>query len=152
MKMYIMLYYMLLGHIETVCNNNDNTTSDDHVINGINTLVVNSKNSTSINNVDVVNNNESPKIGEKNDKKDKGVDKTDKDTKMNDISHSEDSSEENTDNEKKQDAEIIFIQDLGFNVKIVCPGTEAFEIQVCLIKHNYYIYIYILMYNNNKIV
>lgn len=133
---YWLISYYIIGHIDAVCNNNDNTTSEDYVINGINTPVVNSKNSTSVNNVDVVNNNESPKIGKKlkkNDKKDKGSDKTDKDAKNNDISHSEDSSEESTDNEKKQDTEIIFIQDLGFNVKIVCPGTEAFEIQVCLI-------------------
>lgn len=101
-----------------VCNNNDNTTTKNHIIG------------------DVGNNNESPKIEKKlkkNGKKDKDVDKNNKDTKINDVSNSEDSSEENIDNEKKRDTEIIFIQDLGFNVKIVCPGTEAFEIQVLLL-------------------
>lgn len=118
-----------------VCSNSNLTTSKDHIVNGINSVDVHSIKETSVNNVDVVNNNESHKVGKKQlkktSKKDKGLDNIDKDAKVNDVSHSDDSSEDNTDNEKKQDAEIIFIQDLGFNVKIVCPGTEAFEIQVC---------------------
>lgn len=132
-----------------VCSNSNLTTSKDHMVNGINSVDVNSIKETSVNNVDVVNNNESHKVGKKqlkkNSKKDKELDKTNKDAKINDISHSDDSSEENTDNEKKQDAEIIFIQDLGFNVKIVCPGTEAFEIQVnlkTLILRSFYIFYY----------
>lgn len=32
--------------------------------------------------------------------------------------------------EKKDDQEVVFIQDLGFTVKIVSPGTESFDIQV----------------------
>jgi len=114
-----------------VCNDHK-TASVDHVINEISSQEVNSE--SPINNVDVVNNNESQKIGKKQlkkiSKKDKDMDKTITDANINDISHSDDSSEESTDNEKKQSTEIIFIQDLGFNVKIVCPGTEAFEIQV----------------------
>jgi len=128
-----MLSCYIVGGVKMVNNNIDNTTSGDHIINGTNTSVVNSKDTTSVNIGDIANNNESPKIGKKlkkNGKKDKSMDKNDKGTKMNDVSHSDDSSEDNTDNEKKQDTEIIFIQDLGFNVKIVCPGTEAFEIQV----------------------
>lgn len=124
-----------VGNIEIASNPNNNTTSGDHVNNGINTQEVNSKNTESVNNVDVVNNNESQKIDKKqfkkNGKKDKNMEKTDKDIKTNEVSHSDDSSEESTEIDKKQDTEIIFIQDLGFNVKIVCPGTEAFEIQVC---------------------
>lgn len=120
----------LNGNMGIACNPNDNTTSGDHINNGINTQ----KNTVSVNNVDVVNNNESQKLSKKqlkkNSKKDKSVDKTDNDMKINEVSHSDDSSEESADNDKKQDTEIIFIQDLGFNVKIVCPGTEAFEIQV----------------------
>lgn len=116
-----------------VCNDHK-ILSVDHVINGISTQEVNSESTTAVNNVDAVNNNESQKIGKKqlkkNSKKVKDVDKIDTDAKINDISHSDDSSEESTDNEKKQGTEIIFIQDLGFNVKIVCSGTEAFEIQV----------------------
>lgn len=87
--------------------------------------------STSISNVDVVNNNESSK---KQLKKNNKKDKIDKDAKVNHVFQSDESSEESTDIEKKQDTEIIFIQDLGFNVKIVCLGTEAFEIQVYKIK------------------
>lgn len=32
--------------------------------------------------------------------------------------------------EKKRDAEVVFIQDLGFTVKIVSPGAEPLDIQV----------------------
>lgn len=120
--------------METVCSNNGDTTDRDlHTMNGTNTPGVDSKNTSTINNVDVVNNNESHKTGKKkkNSKKDKSTDKTGKDLKINDVPHTDESSEESTDTEAKQDTEIIFIRDLGFNVKIVCPGTEAFEIQVC---------------------
>lgn len=34
--------------------------------------------------------------------------------------------------EKKQDAEVVFIQDLGFTVKIVSPGAEPLDIQVVI--------------------
>lgn len=33
--------------------------------------------------------------------------------------------------EKKRDAEVVFIQDMGFTVKIVSPGAEPLDIQVC---------------------
>jgi len=141
------LFYYIVGNVEMICNNNDNTMSRDHNINGINTSVVNSETATSVNIGDIANNNESPKIGKKlkeNDKK--GVEEINKDTKINDISHSDDSSEENIEN-KKQDTEIIFIQDLGFNVKIICPGTEAFEIQVLLLSINDEIVLFRIMLN-----
>ncbi|XP_046685827.1 clustered mitochondria protein homolog, partial [Homalodisca vitripennis] len=32
--------------------------------------------------------------------------------------------------DKKDEPEVVFIQDMGFTVKIVSPGTEAFDIQV----------------------
>lgn len=135
-KLYIVLKCKCctLGNVEIVCNPDKN---GDHVNNGINTQEVHSISTAPVNNVDVVNNNKSQKIGKKlkkNSKKDKSMDKNDKDIKINEVSHSDDSSEESTENDKKQDTEIIFIQDLGFNVKIVCPGTEAFEIQVSQIK------------------
>lgn len=41
--------------------------------------------------------------------------------------------------DKKRDAEVVFIQDLGFTVKIVSPGAEPLDIQV--------IFIYILAIN-----
>lgn len=34
--------------------------------------------------------------------------------------------------DKKRDAEVVFIQDLGFTVKIVSPGAEPLDIQVTL--------------------
>lgn len=122
-----------------VCNNSENTKSGNHIINGTNTLEIDSKSIASIHNVDIVNNNESHKTGKKqlkkNNMKEKDMDKSNNDKKINNIPLSDDSSEDSTDNEKKQGTEIIFIQDLGFNVKIVCPGTEGFEIQVCLVKY-----------------
>jgi len=30
-----------------------------------------------------------------------------------------------------KDQEVVLIQDTGFNVKIVCPGVEEFELPVC---------------------
>lgn len=121
----------IVGNIEIVCNDHK-TPSIDHLVNGISSQEVNSESTKAVNHVDVVNNNEShmKKQLKKSIKKDKDVEKTITDPNINNISHSDDSSEESTDNEKKQGTEIIFIQDLGFNVKIVCPGTEAFEIQV----------------------
>ncbi|XP_025194814.1 clustered mitochondria protein homolog [Melanaphis sacchari] len=112
-----------------VCNDHK-TPGVDHVVNGVSNQEVNSEGTAAVNHVDVVNNNESHKVGKKQLKNDKDIDKTITDPSINNISHSDDSSEDSTDNEKKQGTEIIFIQDLGFNVKIVCPGTEAFEIQV----------------------
>ncbi|KAF0755448.1 clustered mitochondria protein [Aphis craccivora] len=128
--MFVNLTQNLHGNIEIVCNDHK-TPSVDHLVNGISGQEVNSESTTTVNHVDVVNNNEShtKKQLKKSSKKDKDVEKTVTDPNIN-ISHSDDSSEESTDNDKKQGTEIIFIQDLGFNVKIVCPGTEAFEIQV----------------------
>lgn len=37
---------------------------------------------------------------------------------------------EKGDGDKKEEPEVVFIQDMGFTVKIVSPGTEAFDIQV----------------------
>lgn len=34
--------------------------------------------------------------------------------------------------DKKRDAEVVFIQDLGFTVKIVSPGAEPLDIQVTI--------------------
>uniref|UniRef100_A0A1B6E4P9 Clustered mitochondria protein homolog n=1 Tax=Clastoptera arizonana TaxID=38151 RepID=A0A1B6E4P9_9HEMI len=33
-------------------------------------------------------------------------------------------------NEKKEETEVVFMQDIGFTVKIVSPGSDAFDIQV----------------------
>lgn len=33
--------------------------------------------------------------------------------------------------ENKNKDEVVFIQDIGFSVKIVSPGAEPFDIQVC---------------------
>lgn len=37
--------------------------------------------------------------------------------------------------EKKRDAEVVFIQDMGFTVKIVSPGAEPLDIQVTTFKY-----------------
>ncbi|XP_044731040.1 clustered mitochondria protein homolog [Chrysoperla carnea] len=37
---------------------------------------------------------------------------------------------EDGEDDKKEEQEVVFIQDLGFTVKIVSPGTEPFDIQV----------------------
>lgn len=37
---------------------------------------------------------------------------------------------EGSDAEGKNKDEVVFIQDIGFSVKIVSPGTEPFDIQV----------------------
>lgn len=39
--------------------------------------------------------------------------------------------------EKKRDAEVVFIQDMGFTVKIVSPGAEPLDIQVNVAKPNF---------------
>lgn len=38
--------------------------------------------------------------------------------------------DENSDAEGKAKDEVVFIQDVGFSVKIVSPGAEPFDIQV----------------------
>lgn len=40
------------------------------------------------------------------------------------------------DDDKKRDPEVLFIQDMGFTVKIVSPGTEPLDIQVILTRCN----------------
>ena len=47
------------------------------------------------------------------------------------ISSFQDKSEKGDEcNSCKNDQEVVFIQDLGFNVKVAAPGVEPFEIQV----------------------
>lgn len=41
--------------------------------------------------------------------------------------------DENSDAEGKTKDEVVFIQDVGFSVKIVSPGAEPFDIQVSLV-------------------
>lgn len=41
-------------------------------------------------------------------------------------------SDEKKSNLDKDEQEVVFIQDMGFTVKIVSPGTEAFDIQVSM--------------------
>jgi protein TIF31 len=38
--------------------------------------------------------------------------------------------DEDKDKEAANEQEVVFIQDMGFNVKIVSPGAETFDIQV----------------------
>ena len=47
----------------------------------------------------------------------------------------EDNVTENKD-EKKDDQDVVFVQDVGFTVKIIAPNLEPFDIQVSLEKNN----------------
>lgn len=40
--------------------------------------------------------------------------------------------------DKKEEPEVVFIQDMGFTVKIVSPSTDAFDIQVVLYYQTHY--------------
>lgn len=82
--------------------------------------------------------NESAKEKNTEEKKNEGnvnnVDSTDKvksdnNTVVNGDGDRESSPSEDGD-EKKRDAEVVFIQDMGFTVKIVSPGAEPLDIQV----------------------
>lgn len=37
---------------------------------------------------------------------------------------------EDASDDKKEEQEVVFIQDMGFTVKIISPGAEPFDIQV----------------------
>ncbi|XP_050531862.1 clustered mitochondria protein homolog [Daktulosphaira vitifoliae] len=116
----------LNGSVNTVCDKNMKLKQDTCIVNGIK-----NKNNIIANNIDAANNNGTfGKKAKRNSKSKKTCNDNAEDTKMNSSSQSDESSEENAESEKKQDTEVIFIQDLGFNVKIICPGTETFEIQV----------------------
>ncbi|XP_050428196.1 clustered mitochondria protein homolog isoform X2 [Adelges cooleyi] len=126
----------LNGSVNMVCDGKTTAIKlkkENCIVNETNTLDV-EMNNTLINNVDAVNNNGTLKEGKTSSKnigkKDQANNQNVEESKGNSNSPSEDSSEESTESDKKQDTEVIFIQDLGFNVKIICPGTEAFEIQV----------------------
>lgn len=60
-----------------------------------------------------------------------GADKVNGDSSktLNGVRDRESSPSEDGD-EKKRDAEVVFIQDMGFTVKIVSPGAEPLDIQV----------------------
>ena len=42
-----------------------------------------------------------------------------------------DSNKEKED-EKKEDQDVVFVQDVGFTIKIMAPGVEPFDIQVII--------------------
>lgn len=37
---------------------------------------------------------------------------------------------EEKEDEKKEEQDVVFVQDVGFTIKITAPGVEPFEIQV----------------------
>lgn len=37
---------------------------------------------------------------------------------------------EDKEDEKKEDQDVVFVQDVGFTIKITAPGVEPFDIQV----------------------
>ena len=51
----------------------------------------------------------------------------------------EDNVTENKD-EKKDDQDVVFVQDVGFTVKIIAPNLEPFDIQVSPQKYSVYIF------------
>lgn len=75
-----------------------------------------------------------------NDKKDETVTNNNEPDKLNGVGDSKivngekdrESSPSEDGDEKKRDSEVVFIQDLGFTVKIVSPGAEPLDIQVHL--------------------
>ena len=52
----------------------------------------------------------------------------------------EDNVTENKDAEKKDDQDVVFVQDVGFTVKIIAPNLEPFDIQVSPQKYSVYIF------------
>lgn len=44
------------------------------------------------------------------------------------LDHKESNKE--TEEEKKEDPDVVFVQDVGFTIKIMAPGVEPFDIQV----------------------
>ena len=51
----------------------------------------------------------------------------------------EDNVTENKD-EKKDDQDVVFVQDVGFTVKIIAPNLEPFDVQVSPQKYSVYIF------------
>ncbi|XP_022920943.1 clustered mitochondria protein homolog isoform X2 [Onthophagus taurus] len=73
------------------------------------------------------------KIREESDKKNDENSKENNELKINGVSDDQSSSENEKDkdaDESKNKDEVVFIQDVGFSVKIVSPGAEPFDIQV----------------------
>lgn len=88
------------------------------------------KNSKTDNSVDDKKDDESLKTL---DELDKDKDKTDdEDSKIVNGDKERESSPSEDGDEKKRDAEVVFIQDMGFTVKIVSPRAEPLDIQVFL--------------------
>lgn len=61
-----------------------------------------------------------------------GEDDEDEDEDGEAVEKGEVEANEKTENDKKDEPEVVFIQDMGFTVKIVSPGTESFDIQVSI--------------------
>lgn len=81
--------------------------------------------STSTSARNVVEKGEVEETKEKGDEKEKEKEMEEEKDKKNDKSEKEDG-----DKDAGSEQEIVFIQDMGFNVKIVSPGAEPFDIQV----------------------
>lgn len=93
-------------------------SSGDHMSNGISSSAVNGAASPT------EENNNADKKGKERTRN--GLDKTKKNKKNSD----EEEGEVEEETGKKEEQEVVFIQDMGFTVKIVSPGIEPFDIQV----------------------
>ena len=46
------------------------------------------------------------------------------------VTETDETSQTEKDNSKKEDQDVVFVQDVGFTVKITAPGVEPLDIQV----------------------
>ena len=67
---------------------------------------------------------------ENREKEQNGVVNGEKGEKDGEKEKSEDKEEEKEEKEEDKDQEVVLIQDTGFNVKIIVPGIEDFELPV----------------------
>jgi hypothetical protein len=104
-------------------------------------LVLSTETTSKMNGEELVNGTSSPTDVEDNNNKENVVEKGDVENTKETSSSSSSSSTTAADDKKattngtssdKDEQEVVFIQDMGFTVKIVSPGTEAFDIQVSI--------------------
>ena len=67
--------------------------------------------------------------------KEEEIEKGAMDKKEKEEESKEDNSESSKD-EKKDDQDVVFVQDVGFTVKIIAPNLEPFDIQVKTVVKN----------------
>ena len=58
------------------------------------------------------------------------MEKTEKEQNSDKKENTSDESESNSKKDEKPDQDVVFVQDVGFTVKIVSPNLEPFDVQV----------------------